>query len=74
MSQWKNPLLSIFHFRYWPKTLKNEVLKRNPQIILGFFDPDPVLLAKQWAEQRIKKSQNDLRIKLQNFVFYNLDQ
>ena len=24
---------------------KNEVLKRDPQIILGFFDPDPVLLA-----------------------------
>ena len=46
-AQWKNPLLSIFHFRYWPKTLKDEVLKPNPQIILGFFDPDPVLLAKQ---------------------------
>ena len=40
-------LLSIFHFRYWPKTLKNEVLERDPQIILEFFDPDPVLLAKQ---------------------------
>ena len=53
---------------------KNEVLKCDPQIILGFFDPDGVLLAKQGAEQRIKKSQNDLRIKLQNFVFYNLDQ
>ena len=53
---------------------KKKDLKRNPQIILGFFDPDPVLLAKQGAEQRIKKSQNDLRIKLQNFVFYNLDQ
>ena len=35
-----------FHFGYWAKTLKNEVLKRNPQIILGFIDPDPVLLAK----------------------------
>ena len=46
-TQWKNPLLSIFHFRYWPKTLKKEVLKRNHQIILGFFDPDPVLLDKQ---------------------------
>ena len=47
MTQWKNPILSIFHFRYWPKTLKNEVLKRDPQVLLEFFDPDPVLLAKQ---------------------------
>ena len=31
-AQWKNPLLSIFHFRYWPKTLKNEVLKHHPKI------------------------------------------
>ena len=46
-----------FHFGYWAKTLKNEVLKRNPQIILGFFDSDPVLLADQGAEQRIKISQ-----------------
>ena len=45
--QWKNSLLSIFHFYYWPKPLKKEVLKRNPQIILGFFDPDPVLLGKE---------------------------
>ena len=37
-TQWKNLLLSIFHL---------QVLKRDPQIILGFFDPDPVLLAQQ---------------------------
>ena len=35
-------------FSLLAKNLKrNKVLKRNPQIILGFFDPDPVLLAKQ---------------------------
>ena len=65
-----------FPFSSLAKNLKKN-LKCDPQIILGFFDPDPVLLAKQGeggAEQRIKKSQNDLRIKLQNFVFYNLDQ
>ena len=55
-------------FSLLAKNLKrNKVLKRNPQIILGFFDPDPVLLAKQGAEQRIKKSQNDLRIKVFHF-------
>ena len=41
-TQWK----TIVHFHYCPKSLKNEVLKSDPQIILGFFDPDPVLLAK----------------------------
>jgi hypothetical protein len=29
-------------------------LKHGPQIILGFFHPDPVLLAKQGAEQGLK--------------------
>ena len=46
-TQWNNPLLSIFHFYYGPKTEKNEDLKHNPEIILWFFDPDPVLLAYQ---------------------------
>ena len=38
------------HLPFWllAKNLKkNEVLKGDPQIILGFFDPDPVLFAKQ---------------------------
>ena len=34
-------------FSLLAKTLKNKVLKLDPQIILGFFDPDPVLLGKQ---------------------------
>ena len=34
-TQWKVYLLSIFHFRYWQKTLKNEVLKQDPINILG---------------------------------------
>ena len=29
-TQWKNPLLSIFYFRLWPKNKKTKVLKRNP--------------------------------------------
>ena len=53
---------------------KPKVLKHDPQIILGFFDPNPVLVASSGAEQRIKKSRNDLGIKLKNFLFYNLDQ
>ena len=57
------------------ENLKNKVLKHSPWIILGFYIPDSVHLAKQWAEQMIKKSQNDLMIKLQNFIFfYNLEQ
>ena len=34
-------------FSLLAKTLENKVLKRDPQIILGFFDPDPVLLGQQ---------------------------
>ena len=34
-------------FSLLAKNLKNKVLKGDPQIILGFFDPDPVLLAQQ---------------------------
>ena len=34
------------HLPFW-LLAKNEVLKRDPQITLGFFDPDPVLFAKQ---------------------------
>ena len=43
-------------FSLLAKNLKNEVSKRDPQIILGFFDPDPVLLAKQGG--RSKESKN----------------
>ena len=42
-------------FSLLAKNLKNKVLKGDPQIILGFFDPDPVLLAQQGVEQRTKK-------------------
>ena len=37
------------HLPFWllAKNLKNEVLKGDPQIILGFFYPDLVLLGKQ---------------------------
>ena len=31
---------------------KNEVLKHYPQIILEFFDPDPVLLAQKGGGEK----------------------
>ena len=34
---------------------KNKVLKHNPQIILGFFDPHPVLLAEQGGGAKDQK-------------------
>ena len=52
-AQRKNPLLNIFHFRYWPKTYFMILILRS--------------LPSKGAEQRTKKSQNDLRITLQNF-------
>ena len=39
-------------FSLLAKNLKNEVLKHNPQIILGFFDPDPVLLAQKGGGEK----------------------
>ena len=44
--QWMNPLLSIFHFRYWPKTLKNEVFEAQSLNHSWKDQFDPVL-AKQ---------------------------
>ena len=41
---------SMYTFFLRPITMEGGILywpKRDPQIILGFFDPDPVLLAKQ---------------------------
>ena len=83
-AQWTNPLLSIFHFRYWPKTLKKT--KFWSAILQSFWDflicrwslnhcASPpacqVSTGSKWIRDymQIKKSQNDLRIALQNFVF-----
>ena len=45
---WQNGRI-LYHlpFSLLAKNFKKKVLKCDPQIILGFFDPDPVLLAKQ---------------------------
>jgi hypothetical protein len=66
-TQWKSKHLPFFITGQ--KRKKNEVLKRDLQIILILCS-----LPSRGAKQRLKKSQNDSRIKLQNFVFYNLDQ
>ena len=47
-------LKMIIHFGYWTKTLKNEVLKRDPQIIILIL----CSLPSRGAEQRIKNIQN----------------
>ena len=39
-------------FSLLAKNSKIEVLERNPQIILVFFDPDPVLLAQKGGGEK----------------------
>ena len=67
-------------FSLLAKNLKKRSFKARSLNHFGFFDPDPVLLAQLFNPLlrpllgkehriRIKKSQNDLRITLQNFVF-----